>query len=179
MRTALLCALCLLASVPLADAASPWMAFEAPVARIADGDTLSFTGRREVCRLTGIDAPETAKKGRHEGQPGGDAAREFLTRMVGTRPVTVLAYGADHYGRLLCWVLTPGALAVNLELVRFGHAEVYVYEVASPPPFLPALRQVEVEAKAARRGVWAQERYESPAAFRQRMRRGADQENQP
>jgi len=155
------------------------MAFEALVARVADGDTLSFTGRREVCRLTGIDAPETAKKGRHDGQPGGDAAREFLMRMVGTHPVTVLAYGADHYGRLLCWVLTTGALAVNLELVRFGHAEVYVYDAAIPPPFLPALRQAEVEAKAARRGVWAQERYESPAAFRQRMRRGAGQDSQP
>jgi len=176
MRAALLCALCLLTSVPLADAASPWMAFEASVARVADGDTLSFTGRREVCRLTGIDAPETAKKGRHDGQPGGDAAREFLMRMVGTHPVTVLAYGADHYGRLLCWVLTTGALAVNLELVRFGHAEVYVYDAAIPPPFLPALRQTEVEAKAARRGVWAQEQYESPAAFRKRMRHATGQE---
>jgi len=174
MKSVLLCALWLLASALPADAASPWMAFEAPVARVADGDTLSFTGRREVCRLTGIDAPETAKKGRHDGQPGGDAAQEFLMRMVGTRSVTVLVYGADHYGRLLCWVLTPGALAVNLELVRFGHAEVYVYDAAAPPPFLPALRQAEVEAKAARRGVWAQERYESPAAFRTRTRHATD-----
>ena len=146
------------------------MAFEAPVARVADGDTLSFTGRREVCRLTGIDAPETAKKGRHEGQPLGAEAQVFLEKLVGGRVVTVLVYGADRYGRFLCWVLSPDTLSANLEMVRFGLAEVYVYDAAAPPPFLSVLQQAEVEAQVARRGVWGLPDRESPAAFRRRLR---------
>lgn len=153
-----------------AIAASPWAAFEAPVARVSDGDTINFLGHREACRLAGIDAPETAKKGRHAGQPFGLEAQAFLEKLIAGRSVTVLVYGGDRYGRLLCWILTPGALSANLEMVRFGLAEVYVYDAASPPPFLSVLRQAETEAQVARRGIWSLPERESPAAFRRRMR---------
>jgi len=141
------------------------VAFEARVESVHDGDTVRFAGGR-VCRLLGLDAPELA-------QPLGEHAQRALVGLLPLvregRPVTVLHYGRDRYGRLLCWVLGPGGEAVNLELVRAGLAEVYLAERS---PFRHGLEAAQEEARNSRRGVWGLEGYESPSAYRKRLREG-------
>lgn len=128
--------LCLAAACAHAD-------FCGRVVAVHDGDTITVldgdTERR--VRLVGIDAPE-------RGQPYGRAARSALSARVAGRDVSVAERGTDSYGRTLGRVTVAGVDA-NAGLVRDGYA--WVYRRFENDPALIAL---EVEAKAARRGLW-------------------------
>src|SRR4030067_1650668 len=106
--------------------AGPIGVFEAQPKIPVDGDTVKFVNISYTCRLIGIDAPETPKlKYNMPGQPFGEQSQEVLSKMILQRNVTVLIYGADRYGRLLCWLLVDG-ISVNLEMVKEGFAEAYI-----------------------------------------------------
>jgi len=70
--------------------------------------------------------------------------------------------------RRLIAVVWVGETNVNVEMVRAGLAE--VYRGARCQASCRELREAEARAQRARAGIWAQERYESPAAFRKRAR---------
>ena len=78
------------------------------------------------------------------------------------------AHGSDKYKRVLA-VIWDGQLNVNLLMVAMGYAEVYR---GSPcQAYCEDLYRAEVKAKRDRVGMWVLgAKYESPAAFRRRLR---------
>ena len=121
------------------------------VIRVADGDTitvLSSANQQHKIRLMGIDAPE-------KGQPFGNASRESLASMVAGRNVSVEWHKRDRYGRLVGQVFADSH-DVGLVQIERGMAWHYkAYEREQRPADAQAYAGAEVEAKAARRGLWA------------------------
>ncbi len=116
------------------------------VVGVHDGDTLTLlvAGNRQVkVRLAGIDAPELA-------QPFGQKSKQSLSELAFNRPATVAVSKIDDYGRSI-GVVTVAGVNVEAEQVRRGLA--WVYRHYSDDAQLLAL---EAEAKAARRGLWAE-----------------------
>jgi endonuclease YncB( thermonuclease family) len=137
-----------------AQAADAW---PGRVTYVSDGDTLwvrpAAGGRPRKVRLHGIDAPELC-------QAHGPEARSALQHEVLGREVNVQPLRDDDYGRLLAR-LRLGGQDVAAPLVRAGHAWSYRYR-RSPGPYA----EEEGEARAARRGLFADARAQRPYAFR-------------
>jgi micrococcal nuclease len=149
--------------------ASPLRTVRASVERVSDGDTVVATSENATkvrVRLLGIDAPEISH-GNRPGQPYGADARQYLTRLVMGRPVRLELFGPDVYRRVLAVLWVAGA-NVNVEMVRAGLAE--VYRGVRCHVYCRELAEAEVMAQRQRLGMWALERYESPAAYRKRLR---------
>jgi micrococcal nuclease len=120
------------------------------VTRVIDGDTIEIAGG-EVVRYIGIDTPETYPV----VEPFGPEAKAKNIALVEGKLVTLEkdVGDRDRYGRLLRYVYVDG-LFVNGELVRLGYARAVAY----PPNtrYQWQLELLEAEAKAARRGMWAE-----------------------
>jgi endonuclease YncB( thermonuclease family) len=127
------------------------------VVSVHDGDTVTILsgGVERRVRLVGIDAPE-------RGQPYGSAARRVLSARIAGRDVQAIERGADSYGRTLARLRVDGA-DVNALQVRDGFAWVFRRFENDP-----ALIVLEDEARAARRGLWADPEPVPPWAWRER-----------
>jgi len=138
----------------------PRESYHARVVTVHDGDTVTVArGREQVrVRLWGIDAPE-------RGQPYSSRARRELSDLVLRRTVTVVVMGTDDYGRTLAR-LKVGNLDVNREMVRRGMAWWYRYFARRARD----LAEAEAEARAARRGLWANPDPMAPWDYRRRQR---------
>ncbi|HPF57256.1 MAG TPA: thermonuclease family protein [Candidatus Competibacteraceae bacterium] len=115
------------------------------VITVNDGDTLilRIADRQPVkVRLAGIDAPEY-------NQPYGKAARRALSAWVSGRTVQVTVYSRDDYGRVV-GTLDVSSQNVEAALVKQGAAWVYRRYNRNPH-----LLELEAQAKAAHRGLWA------------------------
>lgn len=138
------------------------------VVSVADGDTvtvLDATNVQHRIRLTGIDAPESS-------QAFGTRSRQHLADLVFGKQVTVQYEKNDRYGRTLGKVIAEGR-DVCLEQLRAGLAWHYkYYENEQPPADRQTYAQAEVEARAAKRGLWADANPIPPWDFRH-GRRGA------
>lgn len=119
--------------------------FTGKVVAVADGDTLTVLRDREQikARLVEIDAPEKA-------QPFGNRSKQSLSDLCFGKTATLADQGKDRYKRTLARVTCDG-LDANAEQVRRGMAWVYRKYAPKDSP----LYAVEIEAKAARRGLWA------------------------
>jgi len=131
--------------------------------RVQDGDTLTVLdqGRTQHrIRLSAIDAPEL-------GQPYGRAARHVLAELVAGKVVEIDDRGTDRYGRTIGVVLIGGQ-NVNRDMVRQGAAWAYLQYLDDP-----VLVELEAEARAAVRGLWAlqDDQIQAPWEWR-RKRRG-------
>jgi micrococcal nuclease len=137
---AVLVALSLLLAVAAHAATYP-----ARVVAITDGNTLKAVhdGREIVVRLRWIDAPEM-------GQRYSTQAKHALGELVAGQVVTVRDFGSDANGRRLADVMLSDGRNVNRELVRLGLAwwlRRYSRDVT--------LGTLEADARAAKRGLWA------------------------
>ena len=142
----------------------PTRVFVAVPERVTDGDTIVYP--QGACRLLGVDAPERGR-GKAAGQPLGEEAFRALRDEVMRGQTTVLVYGIDRYGRMLCWVIDSNGYGVNLWLVESGMGEAYMLDRS---PFARGLAEAQKRAQADKRGIWNLPGYESPEAFRKRMR---------
>lgn len=135
------CCLVLLLIAFLAGCASPVHR----IVRVADGDTVTAMkdGAEVKIRLVEIDAPEKA-------QAYGAASTQSLTELCLNKVANLEEQGKDRYGRTLARVHCDG-IDANAEQVRLGMAWVYRRYTSKDSP----LYAVEDEAKAARRGLWA------------------------
>lgn len=135
-------ALALLLLLPISAAAGELVGL---VVGIQDGDTLTIHVSHEMVRirLTDIDAPE--KK-----QAFGNRSKQSLGEMCAGKKARVDDRGLDRYGRTLGHVYCDGVDA-NLEQVRRGMAWVFVRYAPKDSP----LYALEAEARAAKRGLWA------------------------
>ncbi len=159
--------LTLLALWCVAVAAQP-STLRGKVVGIADGDTLTVLDARNTqhrIRLSGIDAPESR-------QAFGTRSRQHLADLVFGKQVTVEYEKQDRYGRTLGKVLVDGRDA-NLEQITAGFAWHYkYYENEQPLGDRKTYAESEVEARAAKRGLWVDPNPTPPWDFR-RGRRGA------
>jgi endonuclease YncB( thermonuclease family) len=135
--------------------------FAGRVVGVTDGDTLKVmhAGRAETVRLEGVDAPE-------KRQAYGERARRFTADLSFDRTVTVRTNGRDRNGRLLGEVVLPDGRNLNQELVRAGYA--WWFRKYSRDG---RLARLEEEARAGRRGLWADQAPLAPWDYRVSARR--------
>lgn len=137
------------------------------VVSVADGDTITVLDADKVqhkVRLAGIDAPEKA-------QAFGERSRESLDELVAGRTVIVESNKRDRYGRTVGKILLNGQ-DINFEQVRRGMAWHYkAYANEQSPEDRSLYDAAEVEARQARRGLWADRTPVPPWDFRQQGRR--------
>ena len=136
----------------LTAAAGDWTG---KVIGITDGDTLAVmqAGRAVKVRLVEIDAPESR-------QDFGQRSKQSLSELCFGQVAAVRDQGHDRYGRVLGRVFCAGADA-NAEQVRRGMAWWYVRYGKDV-----ALKRIEEQARAARRGLWAADDPLPPWEFR-------------
>lgn len=127
----------------------------APVIGVADGDTLTVLvdGKPLRIRLGNIDAPE--KK-----QAFGERSKLSLSELCYRRDATYSMLGVDRYGRTIATVFCDG-VDVNRAQVERGMAWVYTQYNKDR-----SLVTVETQAKAAKRGLWADKDPVPPWEFR-------------
>lgn len=129
---------------------------EAVVERVIDGDTIDVRmGQQRVrVRLVGIDAPELS-------QAQGRRVQQYLAGYIQGRPVRIALGEKDRYGRSLgevfVTVVDPQTQAqtrvsINAWLVRSGQAWAYRYQGQVQ---YSEYGDLEADARAARRGLWA------------------------
>jgi endonuclease YncB( thermonuclease family) len=135
--------------------------FTGRVVGVTDGDTLRVLHARhpETVRLVGVDAPE-------KRQAYGERAKRFAADLAFDRTVTVRASGRDRNGRLLGEVVLPDGRSLNQELVRAGYA--WWFRKYSRDA---RLARLEEEARASRRGLWADPAPQAPWEYRINGRR--------
>jgi len=118
------------------------------VIAVADGDTLTTRCETPMgmenfkVRLAEIDAPEKA-------QAFGNRSKQHLSDTCFSKPVEVRPQTKDRYGRTVARVICDGVDA-NTEQVRAGMAWVFDKYVVDR-----GLYAVQAEARAAKRGLWA------------------------
>ncbi len=119
--------------------------FNATVVDVEDGDTIVVLrdGRRQKIRLAGIDCPE-------RGQPFFEKAKGFTAYKTMSETVTVDVKLRGRYRILVAEVRLPDGTSLNRELVTRGLAWWY-------RPFSndTTLRELELEARLSKRGLWA------------------------
>jgi micrococcal nuclease len=113
------------------------------VSAVADGDTLSVLqdGRAVKIRLYGIDCPE-------KHQAYGNRAHRFTSDFAFGKDVEVRPVDRDRYGRLIAWVYV-GSRCLNEELLQAGYA--WHFKRYSRDRHLA---EIEMQARAARIGLW-------------------------
>ncbi len=151
---------------PPAATKLPFDTEDALVNRCHDGDTCVLTksdGTTITIRLAGIDAPEVMGGEDGKGQPLGIDARDLLISLVRGKHVQLREIEKDPYGRTVGEFYLGNQLQ-NIKLVQAGLAEAYKY--ATNAVDKRAYAAAEAAARNAKKGVWAQDSYESPSDFR-------------
>jgi micrococcal nuclease len=127
------------------------------VISITDGDTLKILvdNSQVTVRLDGIDAPEAK-------QSFGDKSKDALAKHVFGKTVRVRTSEKDKYGRTLGTVFV-GQQDINAKMVQEGWA--WHFKKYSKDENLAKL---EIEAREAKRGLWADANALAPWEFRDR-----------
>jgi endonuclease YncB( thermonuclease family) len=130
------------------------------VVGVTDGDTLTLLVNKETIkvRLEGIDAPES-------GQSYGTKSKQALSEIVFAKVVTVKKTGSDKYGRTLGFVIV-GDVDANAKMIEDGwawHFRKYNDE--------ERLAKLEVSARTAKRGLWADASPLAPWDYRARKKK--------
>jgi endonuclease YncB( thermonuclease family) len=151
-------AIALLLALSGGEAEARSLVIDGTVVHVTDGDTLwlkpDAAGERPFkLRLAGIDAPERC-------QSGGAQAGAALAARVLHRRVQAVTRATDDFQRAVATVRLDGE-DIAAWLVLQGHAWTHGYRHA-PGPYA---RQ-EAEARAARRGIFADPLAQDPRLFR-------------
>jgi endonuclease YncB( thermonuclease family) len=134
--------------------------FSGKVVSVTDGDTITVLVNKQSIkvRLEGIDAPESR-------QSFGTKAKQALSEMVFGKQVTIKKTGEDRYGRTL-GVVVVGDVDANAKMIQDGwawHFKKYNDE--------ERLAKLEVEARGAKRGLWAETTPLAPWDYRARQKK--------
>jgi endonuclease YncB( thermonuclease family) len=133
--------------------------FTAKVVRADDGGTITIATDREQARvrIAEIDAPDRA-------QPFGKASAQSLAGLCGGKTALLAGYRKDSRGRARATVRCEG-IDAGSEQLRRGLA--WADRQAAPKD--SPLNALEAEAKAARRGLWADPAPVPPWIWRRKM----------
>ena len=126
------------------------------IVNVADGDTVTLRapdGQRRI-RMDSIDAPEEGHGADQPGQPDAEAARQHLASLVAGKTLTAQCYEQDQYGRDVCALILDDGRSANRLQVEAGYAWAYT---ARKGDYLrdKAMPELQRQAKAAGRGLWA------------------------
>lgn len=133
------------------------------VVRVIDGDTIlvapnpfpqSASGDR--LRLLGVDTPESVHPAKPVERFGLEAAA-FTRRLCEGRRVRLVFESGntqDRYGRTVAYVFLEDGSLLNAEIIRQGYGHAYT---RFPFARMEDFRALEAEARAARRGLWAED----------------------
>ena len=116
------------------------------VISVADGDTLTILGNKQLIRvrLSGIDCPE-------KRQAFGQKVNNLYTSVLSyNKTVTLRGHGKDRYGRTLADVLLPDRRNSNQELLSAGYAWWY----RQYAPGQSELSNLEGQARRDKQGLW-------------------------
>ena len=127
------------------------------VIAVSDGDTITVLDEMDQgkfkIRLDKIDAPE--KK-----QAFGSKSKQFLSSLIFGKQVSIRYKAVDRCGRILGVVYCDG-IEINLVMVQTGYAWHYSYYDQTP-----AYIQAEKQARADKKGLWADTPPINPYEFR-------------
>lgn len=131
--------------------------FPGRVVSVRDGDTLEVMrgGKAVRVRLWGVDCPELA-------QAFGPRAKQRTSDLAFGREVRVTVVDRDRYGRLVVQVEVDGR-DLGEALLQAGMAWWYRHHA----PEQRSYERAEREARAARRGLWADGNPVAPWSYRQ------------
>jgi endonuclease YncB( thermonuclease family) len=122
-------------------------------ATIIDGDTIAVEGTAPRVRLYGIDTPEgqqTCDDAQGKRYLCGSDASQALAEIIGRNGrVSCTEEDRDRYGRIVAECVTTKGVNVNAAMVATGWALEYVQYSDG------RYHEHELEAKAAKRGLWA------------------------
>ena len=133
--------------------------FHAKVIHITDGDTITVlndTNEHVKIRLKGIDCPEKA-------QAYGNKAKQFTKELVAGKTAIIQAYDQDKYGRTIGDVILEDGRNLSQELVKEGYAW-WFFKYSDDEQ----LGILEVKAKIAKVGLWADKNPVPPWIYRHR-----------
>lgn len=142
----------------------------ADAVHLADGDSFRLGEHRY--RLYGIDAPELHQECKDaDGQswPCGIRARTELRRIIATHPLECRSVETDRFGRIVATCMA-GSRDIAEEMVRAGYAT-----ASGRPGTRSPYEDVQRQARAARRGLWAGT-FEMPYEWRRNNPRGDEPE---
>jgi micrococcal nuclease len=131
------------------------LSYKCVVIQVKDGDSIVITYGQEI-RLSHIDAPEW-------DQPWGEQASERVKELALNKRVTLKCIGKDRYGRTLAEVTLPDGRILNHVLVEEGLA--WHYRRYSNDRYY---QQLELEARAKKRGLWSDPDPKAPWEWRRR-----------
>ena len=125
------------------------------VVKVTDGDTITILvdNQQITIRLNEIDAPE------HD-QEYGHKSKEALADLIFEKEVRVITHGEDRYGRTIGDVFV-GQINVNEKLVEDGWAWNFLKYSKSK-----RLAELEKEARASKKGLWADKAPIAPWDYR-------------
>lgn len=137
------------------------------IVNVADGDTVTLRapdGQRRI-RMDSIDAPEEGHGNEQPGQPHAEAARKHLASLVAGKTLTAQCYEQDQYGRDVCALILDDGRSANRLQVEAGYAWAYT---ARKGDYLrdQAMPELQRQAKAAGRGLWARQDAMQPWKWR-------------
>jgi endonuclease YncB( thermonuclease family) len=136
-------------------------AWAGKVVGVSDGDTVTVmrAGEGVKVRLHGVDTPET-------GQAFGSRAKQFASEQCFGKTVRVVPRDVDRYGRVVGEVHLEDGRVLNQALVSAGMAWWYRDYAKGDK----TLERLEQEARAARRGLWAEAKPVAPWDWRKQQR---------
>ncbi len=136
------------------------------VVSVEDGDTvtvLDASKQQTRVRLSGIDCPES-------GQDFGTKAKQFLSKIVYGAQVVIVGSKIDRYGRRVGKIIFNGR-DINLDIVTAGYAWHYKeYEREQSPEDRRLYAAAEIDARAAKKGLWSMSNAIPPWEFRRGRR---------
>ena len=133
--------------------------FTGKVVGIVDGDTLTVLNRDKPERvyLNGIDCPEKA-------QPFGLRAKNFTSSLAFGQVVTVKPTARDKHGHIIADVILPDGRLLQFELIKAGLAWWFSRREVDQ-----RLRDLQEEARLAKRGLWVDPDPIPPWDWRRRL----------
>jgi endonuclease YncB( thermonuclease family) len=134
---------------------TPFDTLTGRVIGVPDGDSIKILVKMKqvTVRLEGIDAPEAK-------QSFGNRSKQALSDLVFGKEFLVTKTGQDRYGRSLGFVST-GGIDINAKMIQDGWAWHYKkYNRDSK------FADLERQARAAKRGLWAEPNPLAPWDFR-------------
>ena len=134
------------------------------VIEVVDADTVRLDNKRQV-RLVGLQGPKLPLgRPNYPTWPLAPEARAHLVKLIGDAPLTLHYGGAreDRHGRILAHLTTPPdengqATWIQGAMLQAGFARVYTFD--DNRALIPEMMALEAEARAAKRGIWADKYY--------------------
>ncbi|MGC5325516.1 thermonuclease family protein [Brevibacillus sp. SYSU BS000544] len=139
----------------------------AQVIKVIDGDTIKarFDNQTATIRFLLVDTPETHHPTLRK-QPFGEEAYQFTKKLLDGQQIELeqdVSPGPDKYGRYLYYIYINGN-SVQEMLLENGLARVaYVY--VPNVKYVDRYREIQDEARKAKKGIWSIEDYAGPKGF--------------